>query len=123
MFLFGVKKTYSLCHFLKPKNYILEANVCIFLYISVRKFLFQRILFGREWVGDRFNNLFKAAGSLDLVKYFTFIILIEIFENSIAFQPFDSLIYSIKTMTFPRQLDFRGKIVAKFLIRSHFLSI
>ena len=118
MFLFGVKKTYSLCHFLKPKNYILEANVCTFLYISVRKFLFQRILFGREWVGDGFNNLFKAT-----VKYFTFIILIEIFENSIAFQPFDTLIYSIKTMTFPRQLDFRGKIVAKFLIRSHFLSI
>ena len=85
--------------------------------------MFQRILFGREWVGDRFNNLFKAAGSLDLVKYFTFIILIEIFENSIAFQPFDTLIYSIKTMIFPRQLDFRGKTVAKFLIRSHFLSI
>ena len=56
MFIFGVrKKTFALYHFLKPKNYIL---VCIFLCISVRRFLFQRrskILFGgngsgRDWI-------------------------------------------------------------------------
>ena len=40
----------------------LKANVCIFLYVSIRKVLFQRrckILFGEggEWVGGRPNNL------------------------------------------------------------------
>ena len=32
----------QLHHFLTPKNYTLQENVCIFLYISVGKFLFQR---------------------------------------------------------------------------------
>ena len=30
---------------------------------------------------------------------------------------------SIKALNFPDNLDFKGMIVAKFLIRSHFLSI
>ena len=29
-------------HFLTPKNCIHEANICIFLYISFKKYLFQR---------------------------------------------------------------------------------
>ena len=52
----------------------LKVNVCIFLYISVRKFLFQRrskILFGGSWVTGRLNNFLKAAHSLGLVKCFT----------------------------------------------------
>ena len=36
------EKTFAPHHFLKPKSRILEANVCVFLLISVRKFLFQR---------------------------------------------------------------------------------
>ena len=93
------KKTFALCHFLKPKNCIQEVNVCLFLCISVRKFLFQRhskILFGGGWVGERPNNLFKAAGCLSLVKCFTFVyILIEIFGNSTIFQHFDYFSASI----------------------------
>ena len=69
------KKTFALHHFLKHKNCILEANVYIFLYISVRKFLFHRrskILFGGGWVGGRLNNLFKVDGCLGFVKCFKF---------------------------------------------------
>ena len=74
MFLFGVKKTFALYHFLKPKNYILETNFCIFLYIQRR----SKILFGGGWVGERLNDLFEVTGTLGLVKYFTFISLIVI---------------------------------------------
>ena len=52
----------------------LKANVCIFLYISVRKFLFQRrskILPGGIGGGWRLNNCLKAAHCLDIVKCFT----------------------------------------------------
>ena len=54
MFLFGVRKNIWAAPFLDAKELhscsTLKANVCIFLYISVRKFLFQRrskILFNR----------------------------------------------------------------------------
>ena len=42
----------------------LKANVCIFLYISSRKFLFQRrskVLFAGGWNGGRSNNFHKAC--------------------------------------------------------------
>ena len=57
--------------------------------------------------------------------FFSFFILIEIFGNSTIFQHFDTSIYSIKTKQkkIPENLGFKGKIVAKFLIRRHFLSI
>ena len=42
IFLLGVRKDICTASFLTPKNCILKANVFIFLYISVRKFVFQR---------------------------------------------------------------------------------
>ena len=53
---------------------ILKANDRIFLYISVRKDLFQRrskILSDGWWNGGRLNNFLKVSRCLDLVKCFT----------------------------------------------------
>ena len=36
------KPTLQICHCLTPRTAFLKSNVCIFLYISIRKFLFQR---------------------------------------------------------------------------------
>ena len=52
----------------------LKANVCIFLYISLRTFLFQRrskVSSGKGWDGGRLNNFLKAACCMGLLKYFT----------------------------------------------------
>ena len=52
----------------------LKANVCIFLYVSVRTFLFQRhskILSDGGWVGRRLNNFLKVTHCLGLVKCVT----------------------------------------------------
>ena len=51
----------------------LKANACIFLYISLRKFLFQRrskVLSGKRWDGGRLNNFLKVVRCLGLAKYF-----------------------------------------------------
>ena len=59
MFLFGVRKNILAASFLDAKEQhswsTLKGNVYIFLYISVREFLFQRhskILSDGGWVGD-----------------------------------------------------------------------
>ena len=59
MFLFGVRKNVWAASFLDAKELYsvstLKGNICVFLYISVRKFLFQRgskVLSDRGWVGD-----------------------------------------------------------------------
>ena len=77
MFLFGIRNnicTGSLPDAQKPHSWnTLKLNVCIFLYISVLKFLFQRrskILSGEGWVGGRLKSVLKAARCLDLVKCF-----------------------------------------------------
>ena len=56
----------------------LKANVCIFLYISLKKILFQRLckilsggIGGGIGGGWRLNNFLKAAHCLDIVKCFT----------------------------------------------------
>ena len=75
MFLFGIKK-----------------NQTFVLHISVWKFLFQRrskILFDGGWIRERLDNLH-------------FFVLIEFFRYSTIFQHFDTSIYSIKMMKFPR---------------------
>ena len=86
----------------------LKVNVCIFLHISVRKFLFQRrrmILSDGGWAADwgRLNSFPKKARCLGLIKC-----LIETFWNSSIFQHFDTFIYSIKTLKFSRQFGFQG---------------
>ena len=49
--------------------------------------------------------------------------LIEIFRSSTIFQYFDTFNNSIEALKCSRQFETKGKIVVKFLIRSHFLSI
>ena len=127
MFPFGVRKNICSALFLdaqEPHSWsTLKANVCIFLHISVRKCLFQRrskiLSAGRWWI----NSLRWIAvwASWNALQFFIFI---EIFENSTIFQHFDTFFYSsMKTPeNFPDNSDFKGKIVAKFFIKSHFLS-
>ena len=77
MFLFAVRKNICTAPFLDAEELhswsTLKANVRIFLYISIRKFFFQRrnkILSDGRWVGGRLNNVFKAARCFGLVKCF-----------------------------------------------------
>ena len=73
MFLFGVrKKAFPDSQELLSWS-TLKANVCIFLYISLKIFLFQRrrkILSGGMKHGERLNNFLKAARCLSLVNFF-----------------------------------------------------
>ena len=78
MFLFGVRKKNCNGPFLDihelHSSSTLKANICIFLYISLRKFLFQRrskTSSGGIGGGWRLNNFVKAAPCLDIVKCFT----------------------------------------------------
>ena len=65
---------------LAPKNYdnswnTLKANVCIFLYISIRKFLLHRsskIWWGGGWVEGWLNNFVKEDCCLGLIKCYIF---------------------------------------------------
>ena len=89
MFLFGVRKNICTAPFPDAQELLswstLKPNVCIFLYISLRKCLFQRrskILSDGGW--ERLNNFLKTVRYLGLVKYFTifhfnFTILIQLF--------------------------------------------
>ena len=83
------EKTFALHNLLKPKNCFLEALwkqiLCIFLYISVRKFLFHRcskILSVEGWAIS-----LRAACCLSLVKCFT----IFYFKWNLEIQPFFSI--------------------------------
>ena len=60
MFLFGVRKNICTAFFIDAQEIhywsILKANVCIFLYISLRNLLFQRrskVFSGKSWDGGR----------------------------------------------------------------------
>ena len=77
MFLFEVRKNICTPSFLDAQNCIPEAfwkRMIVYLYISVRKDLFQRrskILSDGWWNGGRLNNFLKVSRCLDLVKCFT----------------------------------------------------
>ena len=122
-FLFGVRKTFALHYFLKPSNCILETlwkKTSVYFCISSfqRKSLFQRcsmILYGWGWIRGRLNNFLKTAHCVRLVKC---LIVFRLFF-SISILPSIAL----KRWKFPENLDFKGRIVAKFLIRNHFLLI
>ena len=91
----------------------LKANACIFLYISLRKFLFQRrskVLSGKGWDGGRLNNFLKVVHCLGLVNILQFFVLIDIFENSTIFSILIFLFIALKRLNFPDNLDFKGKI-------------
>ena len=81
------------------------------MWISVRKCLF-RILW-KLLPGGELNNSLQADRCSGLVKF----LKTQIFF-SISILPSIAL----KHLNFPDNLDFKGKNVAKFLLRSHFLS-
>ena len=116
--------TFTLHHFLTPKNYILEALwKQISVYFFVRKLLFQirnKILYGGGlWFGEKLNNFLKAVRCLGLVKCFTISYFNWKFVNSAIFSISILPSIALKRWNFPYNLDFIGKIVVKFLIRSH----
>ena len=89
----------------------LKANVCIFLYISVKDILFQRrskILCRGGWFGLRQNDFHKVARCLGLANALQFYILIKTFGNSTIFQHLN------KTLKFPRQFGLRLRV--RFLL-------
>ena len=97
----------------------LKANVCIFLYISVRIFFQRR------------SNILSDGGGLGegwiiswsrIIVWF-FFILTEIFENLLFFSILTLPSTALKRWNIPDKLDYKGKIVAKFLIRSHLLTV
>ena len=143
MFLVGVRKCIYTALFLEVKELHFQSTwkggVCIFEYISVRQFLFQwrrQILSDGEggggWCvclwgggggggGAGLNNFLIANHCLKCFKivHFNFNFLkIQLFI-SISILPFAAF----KRSNFPDNLDFKGKTVVKFLIRSHFLLI
>ena len=83
MFLFGVRKNICTAFFIDAQEIhywsILKANVCIFLYISLRNLLFQRrskVLSGKGCDGEGrggsgwLNNFLKVAHCVGLAKCF-----------------------------------------------------
>ena len=85
----------------------LKANVCIFLYISVRVILFHRrsklLSSGGRWLGMRQNDFLQVGRCSDLINVLQFLILIEIFGNSTIFSAFQ---YNF--LKFSRQLELQG---------------
>ena len=116
------EKAFTLHHFLTPKKCILKAlwekrkeNFCF--TDEVRFYLIRGGLEGR------LNNILKTAHCLGLVNFFQFFVLIGIFGNSTIFRYFDPVSIALKRWKFQDNVHFKGKIVPKFLIWSHFLSI
>ena len=97
MFLFGVRKNICTPPFLDAQELhswsTLKANVCIFLYISLRNLLFQRrskVFSGKSWDGGREVARGREGGlrwlaASALQNVLQFFILIDIFENSTIF--------------------------------------
>ena len=97
----------------------LKASVCIFLYISVRIFFQRRsnILSDGSGLGEGW--IISWSG---LIVWF-FFILTEIFENLLFFSILALPSTALKRWNIPDKLDYKVKIVAKFLIRSHLLTV
>ena len=97
MFLFGIRKNICTAPFLDAQelhsSITLKANVCIFLYISLRNLLFQRrskVFSGKSWDGGREVARGREGGlrwlaASALQNVLQFFILIDIFENSTIF--------------------------------------
>ena len=116
----------------RPRTAFLKQFEIKCLYISI--YLLKNVrdvvrsyLVGVEWVvGGGLNSFLKAARCLGLAKCFT---TFRFNWNFWKFNYFSSFWYfyqntftEILTEIFPDNLDFKGKIVVKFIIRSHFLS-
>ena len=103
------------------KKSVSKANVCIFLYISLKKFLFQRcskILGGGIARGQRLNNFLKASCYLGLVKCTIFHFNLNFWKFN-YFSAFLYCIYSIKTLKFSRQF-WTLRVILWLNFSSHF---
>ena len=105
MFLFGARKIIWPAPFPDAEGLLswcaLKANICIFLYSSLKKFLFQRcskISSGGMVGWCRLNNFLEVA--LSLVKCFTIFHLIEVLRNSTIFS------LSLNNMTIKQQIKY-----------------
>ena len=93
----------------------LNVNVCIFLYIALWKFLFQRrskLLSG--FIFYLMNNFVKGVRCLGFRKiFYSFSLPLKFLEIQLYFSI--SIIPSIesKRWNFPGNFDFKGKIVVK----------
>ena len=96
IFLFGVRKDICTAAFDAQELHswsTLKANVCILLYISVRKILLVRFYLvggaglGRKWDWIISLRRFSIRALQNVLHFF---ILIEIFENSTIFQHLDT---------------------------------
>ena len=125
MFLVGIRKNIFTALFLdfQERHYwsTWKANVCIFLYIYRRKFLLQIL---RKFLSDvELYSFLNAARFSGLVKCLTFFHInwkywkFKLFFNILIFPSI-----ALKHWNFSDNLDFRGQIVAEFLIRTHLLS-
>ena len=127
MFLLVVRENICTAPFLEAQELhfwnTLKANVCIFLYISV--YIYKNFFFERR------NNILSDGVGLGegwiiswsrLIVWF-FFILTEIFENLLFFSILTLPSTALKRWNIPDKLDYKVKIVAKFLIRSHLLTV
>ena len=89
----------------QSKYLYISAYLCKEIFVRRRKLLS---------VG-RLNNFCKAARYQGFVKSF------EVFGNLTIFQDFDTSSIALKPWNLPDNLDFKGKIVAKFLIKSQYI--
>ena len=111
----------------RPRTaFLMNLQMSVYFYISPYKNVCSRdvVRFYLKVVGLRGDWIislrqFTFCASKNILQYF---ILIEIFENSTIFQHFDTLSIALKRWSFTDNLNFKGKTVVKFLIRSHFLS-
>ena len=135
LFLCGVRKNICTASFFDYQELhswsTLKGNVCIFLYISLKKICFQDVVMfylvkggiGEGGEGGDWINFSRRFTVWALQNVFQFLILIYILENSTIFSISILLFISLKRWNFPDNFDFKGKIEATFLKRSHFLSI
>ena len=128
MFLFRARKNICTTPFFGAQQLhswsTLKANVCIFLYISLKKNYFsEKVLSGGGWAWGRLK-VFNAAHCLDHAKCFTiFHFNWNFWKLGCFFSVSILLSIALKHWNFQDNLDFKGKIAAKFLITNHFLSI
>ena len=130
-FLFGVRKKYTHCiiswsprtAFLKHfQSKCLDISVHIRQKIFVRKtkydFIWWRGRLGKGWIISLRGSLFGPRR-----MFYNFPFKLKFFEIPLFSTILILPLILLKRWNFPNNLDFKGKIEAKFLIRSHFLSI
>ena len=114
MFLINVRKNICAASFPDAQELLswntLKENVCIFLYISLKKVYFKDLarFYVVVWgVGGGWIISLRRLAVWVSENVSQFFILIEIFWNSAIFQYFNTFINSIKTLKLSRQFELR----------------